>query len=42
MAETNWNPINPDKNVASVALAKRSESAKQKSTDSISPDEVGK
>ena len=40
MKDTNWNPLNPDKNVATVALAKRAESAKKQSTDDSSQDEV--
>ncbi|MCH2670410.1 MAG: NADH-quinone oxidoreductase subunit I [Gammaproteobacteria bacterium] len=40
MEDTNWNPLNPDKNVATVALAKRAESAKKQSTDDSSQDEV--
>ena len=40
MEDTNWNPLNPDKNVATVALAKRAESAKKQSADDSSQDEV--
>ena len=40
MEDTNWNPLNPDKNGATGALAKRAEAAKKQSTDDSSQDEV--